>query len=51
VRLACDGSGRRVPLVMVGPVAVEPDHQQGGIGRALMERMLEAADPACVAGA
>ena len=41
VELACD-DGEIVPLVMVGPVAVEPDHQQGGIGRALMERMLEA---------
>lgn len=41
VELACDDGGI-VPLVMVGPVAVEPDHQQGGIGRTLMERMLEA---------
>ena len=28
--------GRRVPLTMVGPVAVQPDRQQGGIGRRLM---------------
>lgn len=41
VALACD-DGRRVPMVMVGPVAVEPERQQGGIGRALMDRMLEA---------
>jgi predicted N-acetyltransferase YhbS len=41
VALACDG-GASVPMVMVGPVAVAPEHQQGGIGRALMERMLEA---------
>ena len=45
VELACDDGGI-VPLVMVGPVAVEPDRQQGGIGRALMERMLEAV-PSC----
>lgn len=45
VALACDG-GDSVPLVMVGPVAVEPGRQQGGIGRALMERMLEAV-PGC----
>ena len=32
-----------VPLVMVGPVAVEPGHQRGGIGRTLMEAMLAAA--------
>lgn len=45
VELICDAGGR-VPLVMVGPVAVEPERQQGGIGRALMERMLEAV-PGC----
>jgi predicted N-acetyltransferase YhbS len=47
VALECDG-GATVPLVMVGPVAVEPDRQQGGIGRALMERMLDAV-PDCTA--
>ncbi len=47
VALACD-AGAAVPLVMVGPVAVEPDRQQGGIGRALMERMLDAI-PGCAA--
>jgi predicted N-acetyltransferase YhbS len=41
VSLACDG-GASVPLVMVGPVAVEPERQQSGIGRALMDRMLDA---------
>ena len=41
VALACD-QGPAIPLVMVGPVAVEPERQQGGIGRALMERMLDA---------
>lgn len=45
VALACD-DGRRVAMVMVGPVAVEPAVQQGGIGRLLMRRMLEAADHA-----
>ncbi len=49
--LACDGSADSAPLVMVGPVAVEPQWQQEGIGRALMARMLEAApecdDPGC----
>ena len=29
---------------MVGPVAVRPDIQRGGHGRALMARMLEAAE-------
>jgi predicted N-acetyltransferase YhbS len=42
VALACN-SGDSVPLVMVGPVAVEPQWQQEGIGRALMDRMLGAA--------
>ena len=41
VALACDG-GNSVPLVMVGPVAVEPHLQQGGIGRMLVERMFAA---------
>ncbi|TGX52385.1 N-acetyltransferase [Sphingomonas gei] len=45
VELACD-DGTAIPLVMVGPVAVDPAHQQGGIGRALMERMLDAV-PGC----
>jgi predicted N-acetyltransferase YhbS len=43
IRLATD-AGPALPLVMVGPVAVEPQWQQGGIGRALMTRALEAAD-------
>ena len=38
---APDGSA--TPLVMVGPVAVRPDVQRGGHGRALMDHMLEAA--------
>ncbi|WP_242097611.1 N-acetyltransferase [Sphingomonas sp. CROZ-RG-20F-R02-07] len=43
IRLATD-AGAAVPLVMVGPVAVEPRWQDGGIGRALMTHALEAAD-------
>ena len=35
--------GAAVPLVMVGPVAVAPDRQRGGLGRQLMERALAAA--------
>ncbi len=50
VELACDGGGA-VPMVMVGPVAVTPEHQQEGVGRMLMARMLEAlpdcATPGC----
>jgi predicted N-acetyltransferase YhbS len=45
VALACDGGGS-VPMVMVGPVAVQPEHQQAGIGRALMARMFDAV-PGC----
>lgn len=37
------GDGASVPLVMVGPVAVEPARQRDGIGRRLMTRALEAA--------
>lgn len=42
VALAGD-DGSRTPLVMVGPVAVDPPHQQHGIGHALMAHMLDAA--------
>ena len=43
--------GRQMPMVMVGPVAVEPELQRGGIGRLLMERMLEAASISGTPGA
>lgn len=36
--------GDVTPLVMVGPVAVHPDVQRGGHGRALMAHMLAAAE-------
>lgn len=36
--------GAATPLVMVGPVAVRPDLQRGGHGRALMAHMLAAAE-------
>ncbi|QJQ33551.1 N-acetyltransferase [Sphingomonas lacunae] len=36
--------GMRSSLVMVGPVAVEPDVQRGGIGRAMMDALVAAAD-------
>lgn len=35
---------RLAPLVMVGPVAVHPDYQRGGIGRMLTTATLHAAD-------
>lgn len=41
VALATDGASH--PLVMIGPVAVEPSHQQGGVGRRLMTHALAAA--------
>ena len=43
--------GRDVPLVMVGPVAVEPVRQRDGIGRDLMLYALNAAVAAGEAGA
>jgi predicted N-acetyltransferase YhbS len=42
VALARD-SGAPIPMVMVGPVAVDPSLQRSGLGRQLMERALEAA--------
>ena len=38
------GSGDAVPLILVGPVAVHPDHQRGGIGHRLMAAALTRAD-------
>ncbi|MGU3390644.1 GNAT family N-acetyltransferase [Sphingomonas sp. M1A8_2b] len=35
--------GREIPLVMLGPVAVEPAHQGDGVGRRLMTQALDAA--------
>ncbi|MBV1688047.1 N-acetyltransferase [Novosphingobium sp. G106] len=40
-----DPSGRRHPLVMVGPVAVLPEHQGRGFGKALMVASLGALSP------
>lgn len=49
VALACT-SGDSVPMVMVGPVAVEPERQQEGTGRMLMAHMLEAVERSPVPG-
>lgn len=38
---ALDGT---IPLVLVGPVAVRPDWQRSGVGRAMMEGMIAAAE-------
>ena len=43
VALAAD-EGSRIPMVMVGPVAVSPARQNIGIGRALMWKAIEMAD-------
>ena len=40
------GDGNTTPLILVGPVAVHPDHQRKGIGRKLMQEMLTRADAA-----
>jgi len=50
VRLHGD-DGRAWPLVMIGPVAVEPDRQRDGIGRQLMDRALAAARAESLDGA
>lgn len=50
VALHCD-DGRTDPLVMVGPVAVSPERQNIGIGRALMWRAIEVAQRGGIAGA
>lgn len=38
--VALHGQDGETPLILVGPVAVAPDRQQQGIGRALMDVML-----------
>lgn len=40
------GDGAQTALIMVGPVAVQPDVQHAGIGRALMDRLIETVDAA-----
>lgn len=42
VEIAGDDS-QIVPMVMVGPVAVDPDRQRAGLGKQLMRRALDAA--------
>lgn len=41
--VALHGPEGETPLVLVGPVAVDPDRQQQGIGRNMMDAMLERA--------
>jgi len=43
-------SGEETPMILVGPVAVEPGLQRGGIGRALTQTMLERAERTALAG-
>lgn len=43
IRFAAD-DGRDVAMVQVGPVAVAPERQQGGVGRMLTARALAAAE-------
>jgi predicted N-acetyltransferase YhbS len=40
-----DSNGRRHPMIMVGPVAVLPEHQGRGYGQALMVASLAALSP------
>jgi len=49
VALTGDAGGQS-PVVMVGPVAVEPGRQRDGIGRQLMAHMLAAADASLAPG-
>lgn len=36
--------GRRTSMILVGPVAVLPDMQRGGLGKRMMEALVKAAD-------
>lgn len=44
VALKDDESGREIPLIMVGPVAVMPEWQAQGYGRTMMDRLVADAD-------
>lgn len=48
-QLAADGGGE-VPMVLVGPIAVSPAHQDVGIGRALTREAIARAGQGDVAG-
>lgn len=41
-----ESNGQATPLILVGPVAVEPGRQRGGVGRRLMDAALAHADAA-----
>jgi len=41
-----DPAGRAHPMIMVGPVAVLPEHQDQGYGRAMMAALTKGLDPA-----
>lgn len=40
-----DEKGKKHPMIMVGPVAVYPDFQREGIGRAMMTALLQEIQP------
>ena len=44
VALNTTNAGSAIPLIMVGPVAVLPDVQRSGLGRALMAARIDVAD-------
>lgn len=51
--IALHGEEGGTPLILVGPVAVDPERQQQGIGRAMMREMLshaEAREPLVLIG-
>ena len=51
--IALHGAAGETPLILVGPVAVDPERQQQGIGRAMMPKMLthvEAREPLVLIG-
>ena len=50
VSLACD-DGESVPMIMVGPIAVEPAIQREGLGRLLTQHMLAAVPGSGLLGA
>ena len=48
---ALQTANARHPMVLVGPVAVAPETQRTGLGKALMFAMLDAADASAIPGA
>jgi len=49
IRLSCL-NGKKLPMILLGPVAVHPDYQGHGIGQTLVQHSLDVADSSDITG-